>query len=171
MTSVDAIQQALIRRLQAMSGELGIGAVNRFIADAEAVKDVSNAVAVLRDMSQAAEQLLIQMHGKVVVSRAFTGEEVCRVDRRPDSLFLGLQIYVELAHGMPHNAIYLNAAGAEITRYAKCGNIGTVEPPIGIQSGGVNASLRPVFIVRYEPSSVDIDLGMAFTEIMYLCNK
>ena len=89
MTSVDAIQQALIRRLQAMSGELGIGAVNRFIADAEAVKDLSNAVAVLRDMTQAAEQLFIQIHGKVVVSRAFTGEEVCRVDRRPDSLFLG----------------------------------------------------------------------------------
>ena len=171
MNSVDVIQQALIHRLQAMSGELDIGAVNRFIADAEAVKDVSNAVAVLRDMSQAAEQLFIQIHGKVVVSRAFTGEEVCRVDRRPDSLFLGLQIYVELVHGLPRNAIYLNAAGAEITRYAKCGSIGTVEPPIGMQSVAVNAFLRSVFIVRYEPSSVDIDLGMAFTEIMYLCNK
>ena len=171
MTSVDAMKQTLISRLQAMSGELDIGVVNRFIADVEAVKDVSNSIAVLRDMSQAAEQLFIQMHGEVVVSRAFTGEEVCRVNRRAASLFLGLQIYVELAHNVPHNAIYLNAAGAEVTRYVKCGNIGTVNSPIGIQSVAVNASLRSVFIVRYEPSSVGIVLGMAFTEIIYLCNK
>ena len=171
MTNVDAIHQSLIHRLQAVSGEIGIGVVNRCIADAGAIKDGANAIAVLRDMSQAAEQLLVQLHGKVVVSRAFTGEEVCRVDRRPDSLFLGLQIYVEVAHGLPHNAIYLNEAGAEVTRYVKCGNIGTVEPPIAIQSVAVNASLRSVFIVRYEPSPVDMDLGMTFTEIMYLCNR
>ena len=89
MTNVDAIYQSLIHRLQAVSGEIGIGVVNRCIADAGAIKDEANAIAVLRDMSQAAEQLLVQLHGKVVVSRAFTGEEVCRVDRRPDSLFLG----------------------------------------------------------------------------------
>ena len=170
-TNIDTIEQALIHRLQSMSGEIDISVVNRCIADAEAIKDVPNAIAVLRDMSQVAERRFIQMHGKVVVYRAFTGEEVCRVDRRPDSLFLGLQIYVELAHGLPRNAIYLNAAGAEITRYVKCGIIGTVEPPIAIQSIAVNASLRSVFIVRYEPSSVDVDLGMAFTEIMYLCNR
>ena len=171
MTSVHAIYRALIHRLQAMYGLIEIGVVNRFIADAEGIKDAPNAIAVLRGMSQAVEQVLIQMHGKVVVSRAFSGQEVCRVDRRPDSLFLGLQIYVELAHGLPRNAIYLNAAGAEITRYVMCGNIGTVEPPIAIQSVAVNTSLRSVFIVRYESSSVDMDLGMAFTEIMYLCNR